>query len=79
MKQDLFLSNLKNGQLKKIVRKILKLNLRYLIMKRIFSLLKRAGKAYCKAYTDANTIKLGNGKVAYIGGTFGNMSIVYVS
>ena len=48
-------------------------------MKRFFSLLKRAGKAYCKAYTEANTIKLGNGKVAYIGGTFGNMSIVYVS
>ena len=69
----------KNKECYKNVTKILKLNLRYLIMKRIFSLLKRAGKAYCKAYTEANTIKLGNGKVAYIGGTFGNMSIVYVS
>lgn len=48
-------------------------------MKRIFSLLKRAGKAYCKAYTEANTIKLGNGKVAYIGGTCGNMDVVYVA
>lgn len=48
-------------------------------MKRIFSLLKRAGKAYCKAYTDANTIKLGNGEVAYLAGGCGNMSIVYVS
>lgn len=48
-------------------------------MKRIFSLLKRAGKAYCKAYTDANTIKLGNGKVVYLAGVCGNMSIVYVA
>lgn len=48
-------------------------------MKRIFSLLKRAGKAYCKAYTEANTIKLGNGKVAYIGGTCGTMGVVYVA
>ena len=48
-------------------------------MKRIFSLLKRAGKAYCKAYTDANTMKLGNGKVAYLAGVCGNMSIVYVA
>lgn len=48
-------------------------------MKRIFSLLKRAGKAYCKAYTEANTIKLGNGKVAYIGGTCDNMGVVYVA
>ena len=48
-------------------------------MKRIFSLLKRAGKAYCKAYTDANTIKLGNSEVAYLAGGCGNMSIVYVS
>lgn len=48
-------------------------------MKRIFSLLKRAGKAYCKAYTEANTIKLGNGKVAYIGSTCGNMGVVYVA
>ena len=48
-------------------------------MKSIFSLLKRAGKAYCKAYTDANTIDLGNGKVAYLGGTCGNMGIVYVA
>lgn len=48
-------------------------------MKRIFSLLKRAGKAYCKAYTEANTIKLGNGDVAYIGGTCGNMGVVYVA
>ena len=48
-------------------------------MKRIFSLLKRAGKAYCKAYTEANTIKLGNGKVAYLAGSCSNMSIVYVA
>lgn len=48
-------------------------------MKRIFSLLKRAGKAYCKAYTEANTIKLGNSEVAYLAGGCGNMSIVYVS
>ena len=48
-------------------------------MKRIFSLLKRAGKAYCKAYTDTNTIKLGNCKVAYLAGVCGNMSIVYVA
>lgn len=48
-------------------------------MKRIFSLLKRASKAYCKAYTEANTIKLGNGKVACLGGTCGNMGIVYVA
>ena len=48
-------------------------------MKRIFSLLKRAGKAYCKAYTDANTIKLGNGKVAYIDGICGNIGVVYVA
>lgn len=48
-------------------------------MKRIFSLLKRAGKAYCKAYTEANTIKLSNGKVAYLAGSCGNMSIVYVA
>lgn len=44
-------------------------------MKRIFSLLKRAGKAY----TEANTIKLGNGEVAYLAGGCGNMSIVYVA
>lgn len=48
-------------------------------MKRIFSLLKRAGKAYCKAYIEANTIKLGNSEVAYLAGGCGNMSIVYVS
>lgn len=48
-------------------------------MKRIFSLLKRAGKAYCKAYTEANTIKLGNGDVAYICDTCGNMGVVYVA
>lgn len=48
-------------------------------MKRIFSLLKRAGKAYCKAYTEANTIKLGNGKVAYLASGCGNISIVYVA
>ena len=48
-------------------------------MKRILSLLKRAGKAYCKAYTEANTIDSGNGKVAYLGGTYGNMGVVYVA
>ena len=48
-------------------------------MKRIFSLLKRAGKAYCKAYTEANTIKLGNSEVAYLAGGCGNMSIVYAA
>ena len=48
-------------------------------MKRFFCLFKRAGKAYCKAYTEANTIDLGNGKVAYIGGTCGNMGVVYVA
>lgn len=48
-------------------------------MKRIFSLLKRAGKAYCKAYIEANTIKLGNSEVAYLAGGCGNMSIVYAA
>lgn len=47
-------------------------------MKKIFSLLKHAGKAYCKAYIEANTIKLGNSEVAYLAGGCGNMSIVYV-
>ena len=48
-------------------------------MKRFFCLLKRAGKANCKAYTDAITIDLGNGKVAYKGGTCGTMGVVYVA
>lgn len=48
-------------------------------MKKIFSLLKRAGKAYCKAYIEANTIKLGNSEVAYLAGGCGNMSIVYAA
>lgn len=44
-------------------------------MSKIISLLKRAGKAYCNAYTEANTIKMGDGTVAYIG----TSGMVYVA
>lgn len=36
-------------------------------MKKVFSLLKRAVRAYSKAYVEANTIKLNNGQTVYIG------------
>lgn len=45
-------------------------------MGKIISLLKRACKAYCNAYAEANTIKMSDGKVAYISGSCG---MVYVA
>ena len=34
-------------------------------MKKFFSLIKRAGKAYCKAYAESCTFKLSDGKTLY--------------
>ena len=34
-------------------------------MKKVFCLIKRAGKAYCKAYAESCTFKLSDGKTLY--------------
>lgn len=34
-------------------------------MKKFFSLIKRAGKAYCKAYAESCTFKLADGKIVF--------------
>lgn len=45
-------------------------------MKKVFSLIKRAGKAYCKAYVESCTFKLPDGKTIYCNATSG---IAYVA
>ena len=45
-------------------------------MKKVFSLIKRAGKAYCKAYAESCTFKLSDGKTLYCNTTSG---IAYVA
>ena len=44
-------------------------------MKKVFSLIKRAGKAYCKAYAENYMFKLSDGKTIYCNATNG---IAYV-
>ena len=40
-----------------------------MFMKKVISLLKRAVKAFCNAYIEANTFKLDNGDIIYVSNT----------